>query len=50
MVGLLAAVGTAMSVLVVLAHGDVALVIIAVVAGAATGSAAYGALPQKNTE
>ena len=45
MVGLLAAFGTAMSVLVALAHGDVALVIIAIVAGTATGSAAYAALP-----
>jgi hypothetical protein len=44
MVGLLAAVGAAMSTLVALAHGDVVLVIIATSAGAATGSAACLAL------
>ncbi len=46
MVGLLAAVGAAMSALVGLAHGDLVFVIIAG-AGAATGLAAYAAaLPQ----
>jgi hypothetical protein len=44
MVGLLAAVGAAMS---ALAHGDVVLVVMAVGAGAATGTAAYLALPTK---
>jgi hypothetical protein len=39
MVGLLVAVGTTVSVLAGFAHGDVALVIIAMVAGAASGSA-----------
>lgn len=49
MVALLAAVGTAMSALVALAHCDVVLMIIAAVAGAATGSAACFALtPIKN--
>ena len=47
MVGLLAAVGAAMSALVALAHGDVVLVVMAVGAGAATGTAAYLALPTK---
>jgi hypothetical protein len=47
MVGLLAAVGAAMSALVALAHGDVALVLMAAVCGTATGSAAYLALPSK---
>jgi hypothetical protein len=47
MVGLLAAVGAAMSVLITLAHGDIVLVIMAVGAGAATGSAAFLALPSK---
>ena len=47
MVGLLAAVGTAMSVFAGLAHADVALATIAVVAGAASGSAAYLSLPRK---
>ena len=41
MVGLLAAVGAAMSALIALAHGDIALMIMAAVSGAATGSAAY---------
>jgi hypothetical protein len=45
MVGLLTAVGTAISALVALVHGDAAIVIIAAVAGAATGSATYLALP-----
>jgi hypothetical protein len=45
MVGLFAAVGAAMSALAALAHGDVVLVIIAAVAGVATGLAAYLALP-----
>jgi hypothetical protein len=47
MVGLLAAVGTAMSVLAALAHADVVLTIIAAAAATATGSAAYLALPSK---
>jgi len=47
MVGLLAAVGAAMSALVALAHGDASLIIMACSAGAATGSAAYWALPSK---
>jgi hypothetical protein len=47
MVGLLAAVGAAMSAVVAFAHSDLALVIIAVGAGTATGSAAYLALPSK---
>ena len=47
MVGLLAAVGTAMSVFAGLAHGDVALATIAAIAGAASGSAAYLSLPLK---
>jgi hypothetical protein len=45
MVGLLAAVGATMSALIALVHGDVVLVIIAIAAGVATGSAAYTALP-----
>jgi len=45
MVGLLAAVGTAMSALAALAHNDVVLALIAVSAGAATGLAASLALP-----
>jgi hypothetical protein len=45
MVGLLAGVGAIMSALIAIAHGDVAALIIAVGAGAATGSAAYLALP-----
>ena len=45
MVGLLAAAGAAMSVSAVLAHNDVFLLIIAAVAGAATGLAACLALP-----
>ena len=50
MVGLLAAVGTAMSALVAFAHGDLIWVTIAE-AAAATGLAAYPALlpPQKKT-
>ncbi len=44
MVGLLAAVGTAMSALVGLAHGDLIWVVL-VDAAAATGLAAYLALP-----
>jgi hypothetical protein len=44
MVGLLAAIGAAMSVLAVLAHPVVILLIVAVVAGAATGLAARLAL------
>jgi hypothetical protein len=44
MVGLLTAVGTAMSALVALGHDDVVMVIIAAVAGAASGLAAVGAL------
>ena len=47
MAGLLVAVGTTVSVLAGFAHGDVALVIIAIVAGAASGSAAYLPLPSK---
>ena len=47
MVGLLAAVGTVMSVLAALAHNDIALVIIAAIAGAASGSAASLPLPLK---
>lgn len=43
MAGLLAAVGTAMSVLVALAHGDVAIAVVAVIAGVATGLATVGA-------
>jgi hypothetical protein len=46
MVGLLAAVGTAMSALVAFAHGNLFWVIIAD-AAAATGLAAYLALPSK---
>jgi len=46
MVGVLAAVGTAMSALVALAHGGLVWLLI-VFAGAATGSAAYLALPSK---
>jgi hypothetical protein len=46
MVGLLAAVGTAMSVLAGLAHGDFVWVIIGD-AAVATGLAAYLALPSK---
>ena len=46
MVGLLATVGAAMSALVGLVHGDLAWVII-VDAAAATGLAAYLALPSK---
>jgi len=49
MVGLLAAVGTAISVFAGLAHADVALATIAVVAGAASGSAAYLSLPRKKS-
>ena len=45
MVGLLAAVGAAMSALAALAHNDVVLLVIAISAGAATGSAAYRSLP-----
>ena len=45
MVGLPAAVGATVSGLAALAHNNVAVVIIAVTAGAATGSAAYLALP-----
>ncbi len=45
MVGLLAAAGAAMSVFAALTHNDVFLLIIAAVAGAATGSAACLALP-----
>jgi hypothetical protein len=45
MVGLLAAVGTAMPALLALVHVDVVVVIIAACAGAATGSAACLALP-----
>jgi hypothetical protein len=49
MVGLLAAVGTAMTALVVFAHGDLVWLTI-VDAAAATGMAAYLALPsQKNS-
>jgi hypothetical protein len=48
-VGLLAAVATTVSVLAGLAHGDVALVIIAAVAGAASGSAACLPLSSKKT-
>jgi hypothetical protein len=44
MVGLLAAVGSAMSVLATLAHGNTVVVIVAVGVGAASGSAAYLAL------
>jgi hypothetical protein len=47
MVGLLAAVATTMSVLAALAHGDVAVAIIATVAGAASYSAACLPLPSK---
>jgi hypothetical protein len=46
MVGLLAAVGTAMSALAGLAHGDLVLVVIGD-AAVATGLAAYLALPSK---
>jgi hypothetical protein len=45
MVGLLVAVGTAISVLAGLAHGDLASAIIAAIAGAASGTAAYLPLP-----
>ena len=45
MVGLLAAVGAAMSALIALAHGDISVVAIAICAASATGSAAYLALP-----
>jgi hypothetical protein len=45
MVGLLAAVGAAMSALIALAHGDIVVMIMAVAAGATTGSAAYLTLP-----
>ena len=48
-VGLLAAVATTVSVLAGLAHGDIALVIIATVAGAASGSAACLPLSSKKT-
>ncbi len=47
MVGLLAAIGAAMSVLAVLAHPVVVLVIVAAVVGAATGLAARLALPSE---
>jgi len=50
-VGLLAAVGAAMSVLAALAHNDVALAILAAAVGAATGSAARLALlPEKKVQ
>jgi hypothetical protein len=49
-VGLLAAVGTATPVLLGLTHGDSILVITAVVAGAATGLAAFVALPSGKTQ
>ena len=45
LVGLLAAVGTAMAVLVALFHDDAAVVIMALVAGSATGLGACLALP-----
>jgi hypothetical protein len=48
MVGLLAAVGVAMSALAGLVHGDVVLAMITC-AGAATGLAAYLALPSQKT-
>ena len=47
MVGLLAAIGAAMSVLAVLAHPVVILAIIAAAAGGATGLAARLALPSQ---
>jgi hypothetical protein len=49
MVGLLVAVGSAMSVFAALAHNDAVLVIIAIAAGVASGSAACLALPQKKS-
>ena len=49
MVGLLAAVGAAMSALAALAHNDAVVVIVAATAGVATGSAAYLALPPPKT-
>jgi len=47
MVGLLTAAGTAVPVFAGLAHSDVALVVISVVAGAASGSAACFFTPSK---
>jgi hypothetical protein len=46
-VGLLVAVGTAVSVLAGLAHNDVALTVVALVAGVVSGLATYFSLPSK---